>query len=127
MTVSEHTWTPRNQRTLICSQTSHWHGLCNVAYLEKDFFFKVNSSNIDMQHCFVKTYRLSTLAMKHKRKSSFLILFTNLLLFSSAWGKPDSLPSGLSGKPFVVMGDCKETFGRFIGRGVPGPFIWDLK
>jgi hypothetical protein len=51
---------------------------------------------------------------------------TNLWLFSSFCCTFDSLLSVLSGKPFVVKGADKETFGRLSGLGVPGPFILDL-
>lgn len=55
------------------------------------------------------------------------LLLTNLCFLSSVCCKLDSLCSVLSGKPFVVIGDDKETFGRFTGLGVPGPFTLDLQ
>lgn len=59
-------------------------------------------------------------------KTQNTLLLTNLCFLSSVCCKLDSLCSVLSGKPFVVIGVDKETFGRFTGLGVPGPFTLDL-
>lgn len=59
-------------------------------------------------------------------KTENTLLLTNLCFLSSVCCKLDSLCSVLSGKPFVVIGVDKETFGRFTGLGVPGPFTLDL-
>lgn len=59
-------------------------------------------------------------------KTQNTLVPTNLCFLSSDCGELDSLCSVLSGKPFVVIGFDKETFGRFTGLGVPGPFTLDL-